>query len=319
VRAPIRRPARLRGEIWGVSTYFNPAGYTNKTENLRLFAKNVRRQNLKLLIVELAFKDSPFEFEPELADKIIRIRSDSVLWQKERLLNLAIQNLPDTCDAVVCLDADILFENDDWVNETVGLLEEYVVVQPFDVACWLPPNVRSLPRDRGPNEPCDPILTMPGAAYGQIHQLGDAHPGFAWASRRALLQVHGLYDRFIVGGGDLLFTLAISGHSELEGVNIWLRDYCSDAHAADVLKWASALYADVKGSVFYTKGSVFHLWHGNSENRSYSNRYQILKDADFDPHADICLNQYGCWEWNNNKQDLQRRVRDYFWARREQV
>jgi len=124
VAQPRRAPVKLPGEVWGVSAYFNPAEYANKKEHLRLFSQRVRHQGLKLLIVELAFGAAPYVLEDQLADRIIRIRSDSIMWQKERLLNLGIQHLPESCDKVVCLDADVLFGNDQWVTELSATLRE---------------------------------------------------------------------------------------------------------------------------------------------------------------------------------------------------
>ena len=127
------------GHFWGVTTYFNPAAYATKLRNLETFATRLRQQGLKLLIVELAFGEAPFAVPCELADSILRLRSNAVLWQKERLLNLALSQLPEVCDKVAWLDGDILFTNDEWVSQTSRLLEEHQVVQPYQLAAWLPP------------------------------------------------------------------------------------------------------------------------------------------------------------------------------------
>ena len=84
------QPAELPGEMWGITVSFNPAGYQNRYNHLEVFCERVRRQGLKLLVIELAFYDQPFLVRKEIADKVIRLRSTSVLWQKERLLNIAL-------------------------------------------------------------------------------------------------------------------------------------------------------------------------------------------------------------------------------------
>lgn len=50
---------------------------------------------------------------------MLRVRGDErhVLWQKERLLNLAIDSLPADVDAVAWLDADLIWFNHGWVEE----------------------------------------------------------------------------------------------------------------------------------------------------------------------------------------------------------
>ena len=134
-----RLPVSLPGTLWGLIAYFNPVGYASKLPNLRRFADRVRGQGLRVMVIELALDDQPFEVGDNLADRVLRVRTDAVLWQRERLLNLGLAALPDECDKVAWLDADILFENDDWVAQTSAGLEEFAIVQPFDTACWLPP------------------------------------------------------------------------------------------------------------------------------------------------------------------------------------
>ena len=187
-----RKPAALAGELWGITTYFNPAGYLNKLEHLRLFSERVRKQGLKLLIVELAFGDAPYALEESLADRIIRLRSNSILWQKERLLNIAIEQLPGICDKVAWIDADILFENDDWVEETTQLLQEYVVVQPYDKSWSLSPESEKHLRCGSIPESNWRTRMNYGAAYlhvqdcAEIMLTGDM--GHGWAARRSLLR-----------------------------------------------------------------------------------------------------------------------------------
>ena len=54
-----------------------------------------------------------------------------MLWQKERLLNLALAALPDRCDAVAWLDCDVVFEDDDWPARAVEALQRFPLIQPF--------------------------------------------------------------------------------------------------------------------------------------------------------------------------------------------
>lgn len=144
------QPRHLPGELWGITTFYNPAGYTNKMTHLRRFAHGVRAQGLRLMVVELAFGDAPFEVPAGLSDRLVRRRAESVLWQKERLLNIGLRDLPTACDKVCWLDADLIFENDDWASETSRLLDSYVVVQPFESACWLPKGATAAPPASAP-------------------------------------------------------------------------------------------------------------------------------------------------------------------------
>lgn len=320
-------PTRLPGELWGVTAYFNPAGYKNKLENLKRFSESARRQGLKLLIVELAFGNSPFEVPEEFCDARERRRGTDVLWQKERLLNIGVQQLPGSCDKVALLDGDILFENDGWVSETASSLESYCAVQPFDTACWLPHGLLSAPqryfsfgnRDGG---------TLPSMAYAMSkatdrrHALGhyhrSGHLGFAWAIRRGILERHGLYDCQILGSGDFDFGHALYGDEDYWNGDNWMCGRLSPKLLAHIAGWGRRLYEEVRGSVYYVPGRVLHLWHGSQRDRQYCERLDLLRICDFDPEVDLALNEAGCWVWGSDKPRLHRWAEEYYYSRQEE-
>jgi hypothetical protein len=110
--------------LWAITCYFNPVGYHRRLENYRIF-----RQRLKvpLVAVELSF-DKKFQLASWDADILVELCSTTVLWQKERLLNVALRSLPGVCDKVAWLDCDILFENEDWVERASRALDEFALV-----------------------------------------------------------------------------------------------------------------------------------------------------------------------------------------------
>jgi len=319
-------PTQLPGEFWGVTAYFNPSVIPRQLHNLQEFSQRVRRQGLKLLIVELAFGDAPFQIDDALGDFVLRRRSRAVLWQKERMLNLGIAHLPATCDKVAWLDSDIFFENEQWVAETAHLLESYIVLQLFDMACWMPRGARSmapdLPRGLGEGK-CLPGVVAGLAAYTSpdsrrralANYLLSGHTGFAWAARRSLLAAHPLYDRDIVGGADVPIAYALLRNEDFwQGHNFYCR-LLTAAALSDIAQWSRGIDQAVAGSVSYTPGRVLHLWHGDMASRNYIARLQILLDNAYDPTQDVCIDENGCWQWNSDKLDLHRQVRDYFSAR----
>src|SRR5688500_17208469 len=98
--------------LWAITCYFNPVGYRRRLENYRTF-----RQRLKvpLVTVELSL-DERFQLASGDADILVQLQNPSILWQKERLLNVALESLPDGCDKVAWLDCDIVFESYDWAE-----------------------------------------------------------------------------------------------------------------------------------------------------------------------------------------------------------
>ena len=85
------------GILWAITSYFNPAGYRRRLANFRAFRA---RLSVPLVAVELAYGPE-FELKAGDADILVQIRGRDVMWQKERLLNLALRSLPDSCANVV--------------------------------------------------------------------------------------------------------------------------------------------------------------------------------------------------------------------------
>jgi hypothetical protein len=62
------------------------------------FMALMRRSRINVLTIECAFGDDQFVL-PDTPD-VIKVRSASLLWQKERLLNIGAMYLPASCRRV---------------------------------------------------------------------------------------------------------------------------------------------------------------------------------------------------------------------------
>jgi hypothetical protein len=60
-----------------------------------------------------------------------------VLWQKERLLNLAVKAVPAGVNNIAWLDCDVILQRADWIDEAKRQLDEFNVVQLFSDAIHL--------------------------------------------------------------------------------------------------------------------------------------------------------------------------------------
>jgi len=314
-------PQKLEGSIWGISTFFNPTKYKIKYKNYKIFRENIKRQGLKLIVVELVFGNDPFELKREDADILIQIRTDAdnVLWQKEAMLNIALSRLPSDCDKVIWIDSDIIFKNENWLKETCKLLEEYVVVQPFSKVVRLKKGKTSVSLRRKIPEGTGDGHIYQGIAYGIANNNAGiiedkwlGLTGFVWAARRVIFKDQSFYDRMILGGGDLLMANAFYG----------LNNFRKNAdHPFNVVlledKWIHKMYQKVNGSVYYVNGEIMHLWHGNQKDKAYITRDSILRLNNFDPAEDVKADKKGVLVWATEKYDLREAVREYFWNRNE--
>lgn len=302
--------------LWAVTCYYNPLGYERRLPNYRVFREQL---GIPLLTVEAVYDETALtEADAEI---LVRRECRDILWQKERLLNIAIAELPGDCERVAVLDADVVFTNPDWVERLQRALDEWPVCQAFSRSHHLPQN-RELPsplRGDGPQGRSLAAMVADGTRmqelFGPRLNLWDrgCSPGLAWAGRRSLLQEHGLYEACILGGAYAVIACAALGEFELA------ENYCemSDAMRAFYRAWAEPFFDDVQGRLGYADNTVLHLWHGDLPRRFYRERHVGLESFGFDPLTDLGTSDSGCLEWASEKPEMHAYVRRYFAARRE--
>jgi hypothetical protein len=305
-------------ELWAITSYFNPVGYRQRLENYRLFRQCLQTP---LVTVELTFNGT-FQLQREDADILVQIHGADVMWQKERLLNLALAALPTTCDRIAWIDCDVIFQDEDWPQRACRALDQYPLVHLFHER-HDPPRDVSLDQLRCWDAPATAYSTVYIIAVGQaptadffmsgtLGKRGRA-TGLAWASRRAVLENHGLYDACIIGSGDSAILYAALG--EFDCLRKQLR--MNAQREAHYRAWAQPFFEAVCGRVGYIEGRLFHLWHGDMEARRYAERHRCFETFDFDPYTDIALDANGCWRWNSDKREMHEFIRSYFASRNE--
>jgi len=297
-----------------VSCYFNFSGYRSAAKNLIAFLSSLEESHLEWLLVECAFEDAGFLLPS--SRRIVHIRSRDVMWQKERLLNLAVASLSERYSKVVWLDCDVLFENPKWLVQTSELLDSVPIVQPFTQAIWLRPEPSDL---RSSGEETWSSFAAVYTKYPNAALLGrydwHGHTGFAWAARRDTVARHGLYDACLGGSGDHLMAHAFVGDWSSACLTYSLG--CDTPFFRHFVDWSERIYPEVRAQVQFVPGTLLHLWHGTIANRHYASRHLKLIQLGFDPRHDIRIGPSGCWEWNSAKTELHQHAREYFLLRKE--
>jgi hypothetical protein len=315
-------PSKLPGSFWGVTNFFNPGGYANKYENYRIFRQSSKRQGLNLVAVELAFNNDPFvlkkDVDAEILIQLRGVREKNLMWQGERLFNLGIASLPDDCDKLCWADCDILFKNERWIKETSCFLEQYMVVQPYEQVVRLPKGVCDLNENEfklfaiGNEE----AQRCPGYVYKFVHNLkGFDSTGFVWAARRSFVDSHPLYEHMLFGGGDSIMARSFISDKIPE---VPIRLFSTDSMRADQDAYASRVYRDTQGSVYYIQGSILHLWHGNEADKLKFFRHKLLKFFSFSPVEDSRVGSNGFLEWSSDKPEFHKAVGEYYQIRNEE-
>jgi len=304
--------------LWAITSYFNPVGYQRRLANYRVFRQHLA---VPLVTVELSF-DGSFQLQPEDAEILVQLERGAVLWQKERLLNVALKSLPASCDKVAWVDCDVVFANKEWAERASAALDQFPLVHLFHER-------HEVPKDSAPDQlgSWETYRTSHSAVYQivagktTLEELSipgglltrRSTNGLAWASRRDVLEEHGLYDAFIVGGGDRAMLCAALG----EFNRLALARDLNARRTEHYLAWATSYFDRIRAGVGYIPGNVLHLWHGDLTDRRQRERHHQLAQFDFDPFTDIAVAASGAWRWNSGKRDLHAFVQRYFESRKE--
>ena len=278
-------------DVGFVCAYFNPLENQARYENYFEFAERIQKK-ATLVTVELSIGDSAFQL-PE-TDLTIRLHSDSFLWHKERLLQIGAERLRQLKFAKIgWLDSDIVFLNDDWMEQISQALDTSNFIQCFRSA--------AMSFD-------DQSFTVPGAVSSLLEEQSVVLPasGGAWAARGDFFDQVGLFDKCVVGGFDMLLVGAFFGglHGSFHGYGAPFREQAG--------KWIQQVQSYVKLGVADNK--LVFLPHGTLASRRYGKRHALMDG--FDPEQHVAYNRDGVLEWSPEA-DYSAGVRQYFCEREQ--
>ena len=287
--------------LYVILPYFNFIGFKQRR---KLFIDFVHvNSNLKLVVVE-AVGPAPLPRLPVF--KHIKINTGSHLWLKENLINVGVQSLPENWKYMAWIDADILFLNQNWVEETKAELQDADVVQLWQSAINLGPKGETLKVDKG----FVYMFLDSGSKWSPTDKYGFWHPGYAWAcTKKAFEIMGGLIDWAILGSGDRHMAMSFAG--------LALESAPGNVH--ENYKMLLKMYeAHVKNfKVSYVNGSIIHYWHGSFTDRRYKERWSILTKNNFDPLSDIGYTEKGLVQLSEKGRRFQKYLDEYFVGRRE--
>jgi hypothetical protein len=287
-----------------IVSFFSPVGYKLPQRHFHAVVNTLHAQGIPLVVTQAVMPGQ----EPQPVPAAIPQATfpiTSTLWLKENLWNLAA-GMTDA-EALVFVDADIVFSTTAWLSRTLAALDAADIVQPFAEARWLD--------ERGVVEmtkrPATDALSRP-----DVPKMDRYHPGFAWAmTRDAHQRLGGLHDRNVCGGNDAALFFALSSHPEAHRyIEHWGKRQDRTVFAPS---W-QAYRENAQGQRFRfatVQGvTVTHLWHGSRTNRNYHTResgfrrnaigeYDVLRRAD------------GILEWLDPSDA--KAAADYFTSRRE--
>lgn len=292
-------------KLYVITVISNPARFNTRYKLFNEFCERMKLENnIVLVTVELQQRARPF-----ITDSAIKLRTDHEIWYKENLINIAVTHLPDDWEYMAWIDADIEFQNKDWVLETIEQLQTYKIIQLFSHAI-----------DMGVKK--ETLQVHIGFAYQYVNGekwLGPKysawHPGYAWACRRsAYNEIGGLMEFPILGSADHHMALAFIGLVEK-----YLNSKLHDNYKLLCKIFQNRCNKYIRGNIGFLHGTILHHFHGNKVDRQYQDRWKILINNNFDPLEDIKKDCNNLWQLEPDKISLRDEIRMYFRQRNEDV
>jgi hypothetical protein len=292
-----------------ITVISNPCLYKRRYVLMKEFIKRIEsfEKNVNLYIVELAYADQEFRITTSYNKKHLQLRTNIPLWHKENMINLGVKNLlPVNWKAFAWIDCDLEFENLNWVNDTLKILNGTCdIIQLFSHCV-----------DMGKTGETLGIHT--GFGYQFIHdrpyssndKLNKWHPGYAWAcTRTAYEQIGGLFDCAIIGGGDHIMALSLINKALMNN-----KDSSND-YKEIILNYQDK-FTDLR--LGYVPGVIKHYFHGSKANRKYTQRKEILLKYNYEPSIFITKNKESIVVPSNEcPQELVEEIFNYFLERNE--
>lgn len=311
-------------ELYVIGVCSNPVRFKSRIELYNRFRQHMKDSGVKLITVEIAFGNRPFEVTKSDDIHDLQLRSESELWHKENMVNLGIQYLsqiyPDWTK-VAWVDGDVTFTRKNWAAEALHQLMHYQVVQLFEHAVDLGPDGQSLKTHT--SFMSNYVKGKPYCFEKKIDGNYDQwHPGYCWAANReALDAMGGLIDFSILGAGDshlahCLINRAVKGRlagGVVKGLH--------ESYVNRIMTYQEQCERYIRRDVGYLPGTILHSWHGRKSLRGYTSRWNILIKNEYNPNRDIKRDSQGLFQLVDHGDVRSIRLRDairrYFRSRHE--
>lgn len=231
--------------------------------------------DVQIIVVELSFDGSITNLEEFKNIYHVVVNGEDKhkdLCQKESLINIGASYIQEPIQYIMFLDCDVFSVDCDWFSKIRSkLISPNAIVQCCSSVV----------------DSCDPLYSFMSAANVINNNLdGVAHnPGIGWAMHvEEFAMAGGLNPYFIEYSGDSAFL------QEMFGVD----EFANYPHLASMLRRIDGTY-----NMKYVDVPVIHINHGNSLDRSYDARKQMVDLWDRSIGDLVSMSTNGLIEWTD--------------------
>jgi len=281
-----------------ISTFFNLAGAQTRRNCLRRFLANLPAGEAPVFIVEGYLAGNTPELPAQISGAVttLHVPVTDIIWHKERLLNLAIERLPDVYDAVCWIDSDIVFLCENITDSIVAVLRDWPIAQPWQKLQALNEHGNIVPRLSAHGTP----LWENSAAWanqcspGNRDKIRGAPAGAICARRETIVAMGGIFDAALCSSNDLLFLRAIFNQPLLPDDPLAL----SNSFVEYYDSYRSKAAATTRGALGHVAGDILHFFHGKCEFRQHEQQRLLLRKFDYSPQQHLRICASGAYGWS---------------------
>lgn len=301
-------------EIGIVCCYFNPCNYLSRFLNYIKFIDYFKQHGIPILTVESYDKNSKYRINDHVGN-VISVKSKSIYWQKEALLNIGIKFLLKTkCKYIMWVDADIKFTSDNWYEKILNSTKFYEVTQIFKTA-----HQQNFSNGNTISKLSASFSINNNGVYAdELNNLlkRNGEPGYGYCYHRDFFKDNFLFDKAILGTGDFLNLIGIYYNDTFKDTiqndrffknttNDFIETYCN---------WAEH-FSKPNINVGYVDEDIVVMNHGSLKNRQYTSREEIIKKHKYTPSLDLKNSKNGIYQITNKKLEVS--IKKYFKSRNE--
>lgn len=290
--------------------FFNPAKFKRILKNALYIIHILNESKIPCFVIECTFNNA----KQQIPGATLVVNSNSYMFYKEQLLNKLEPAVPEKYTKLVFLDADILLDTPDWIDQTSIALDNFDIIQPFNQASWLTPD-----NTRIRSKKMSYAFSIVTKKTLNIHTIHDYHPGFAWGIKRQIFRkIGGFFPRSIIGGGDISFILNLFPIEVTDDIFYTAITPKFGKIIIDAWREYNTIVKRVNPKLGFLANKALHLFHGLPHNRQYASRYEDISKAMRGAWDDeITINSDGLFEFI--RPEVNTVVLNYFKGRNEDI
>lgn len=270
---------------------FNPANSKRIIMNYLYMIEKIKLAKIPYYVIELVFDHKT----PEISEAY-HVYTDKYGFYKEQLFRLLEKKIPSKYTKLCFLDADIIFLNPDWYNETSELLNSFEIIHPYKNCFDIDLTFTKF----------SSRMKLSITFLGGSHNFDRFHSGYGFAFKREWYNQIGFFDYAILGAGDVV--------SSFKFLDLGKNNYINAYYNSEYYKQFDEKFIE-NPSISFTDGTVYHLFHGPKLSRQYGSRFDILHRKRFDDLVSTNVN--GLIEFKD--EEINQKVKKYFLTRSDDL